>query len=455
MQKTMQAEGFTQIISYVLVLVAAVEGAAWAAFGASFWSKTVFIAWAVAMVWTRPWLVNTRILALAHGNEKLAASAATWLKVSLAITAFSLFSLYSESMESYKAQRIAESAPVLAAASRMEQAQGGLQRIKEGARFNDGEISAAVADNTRLQAELQAAQAKAQAAFAAQKTAVQSELAAFWDSQHSNGFRYAELLDAQCKPLSTRYGPMKSAAAELCPRLQAIQKKMPDVAADSEVRRIEAEIAKLAPVLNLHQSIEAAKLAVTQAEEELHTKQSESRVASGTDVYPPVFHRLSNLTGGNMTADNLVSVFGMLGILLLLFSLNLFQEGRLLCMQGADGHIIPEAERDAKAWLSGLLPWKRADSGTPGWTYPEQANMPRSATGTGRPSTGTTPGQDDRYQHLKQAIADGAVSNLSFGNLKRAGYGDNATIRRYRDALVAEGIAEYTEHGECILKKAV
>jgi len=246
-KQTLQAEGFTQIISYVLVLVAAVEGAAWAAFGVSFWSKAVFIAWAVAMVWTRPWLINTRILALTHRNEKLAASAATWLRISLAITAFSLFSLYSEAMDTYKAKRIAESAPVLAQQAQVEQADALLRQTQESATFSEADLSAAVADNARLQAELQAARSRAQAQFAARQKAVEQELAAFWDNRHANGFRYAELLDAQCNPLKTSYGLMKSAATELCPRLQAIQRKLPDENSDPEVARILAELETALP----------------------------------------------------------------------------------------------------------------------------------------------------------------------------------------------------------------
>jgi DNA-directed RNA polymerase subunit RPC12/RpoP len=262
-------------------------------------------------------------------------------------------------METYKNQRIAESAPVLAAASRLEQAEAGLQRIKEGATVDDAAIFSAVTTNTRLQTELEAARQKAQAAFAAKKAAVQKELDAFWQRQHSNGFRYDQLLDASCNPQRTHYGVMKSAAAELCPRLQAIQRKMPDVKADPEVQRIEAELAALAPALSLHRSMESAKLAVSQAEEELHSKQSTSGIANGTDVYPPVFHRLANLTSGNITADNLVSVFGLLGILLLLFSLNLFQEARLLCMQDSDGNIRQDAETEAQSWMSKLMFWRQ------------------------------------------------------------------------------------------------
>lgn len=73
----------------------------------------------------------------------------------------------------------------------------------------------------------------------------------------------------------------------------------------------------------------------------------------------------------------------------------------------------------------------------------------------GRPSTGVTPGQDDRYQDLKERILDGRQNSLSFKAIKRAVGGDDDTIRRYRQALVDEGIAEFnkTTNQCCIVNR--
>lgn len=302
------AYDFLKIQSVVNVLTGISEALAWATFGINPISKGLFIAWAVVMVWARPQLAQAEQMALERGDERAAHKAKLWLKVTIIITAISLFSLYSEAMDNYKAKRMAESAPVQLASSRYEEQKQKFASAASG--YNETAASEALAKKKQLEIAMQSSREN-----------YTKVLEDFWVKKHSSGLSYGEITDENCAPKTTKYGLMKKAATEVCSLLPQ---------SPGDLKHISSEIKSLDAILLQHQLVLTQRSQLQQAEQAfLQAKQNSGN--TGDEILPPVFHRVSSLLasmGMQASPEQVSSVFAILVILCILNLQNILQIAR-------------------------------------------------------------------------------------------------------------------------------
>ncbi len=283
--------------------IAAIEAYGWASFGTGF-AAWGFAIWAVLMVLMRSHLSEIKVLAFKHSNIKLANQAASMIALSVGITAFSLYTVYSEEMHRANQERIAQSVPVQLAASKLKSLEEELQRIESTSDL--AQIAAARSEYQDLQKRLEQAQQPSQG---------------FWQRKHKNGELYSNIVDQNtlaAKPSRWGGGLMLSARNEIVAQWNALQ---------TDVQSIKYQIGQINNTLKAGQKIENLRTQVNIAKTELLQAQTQTGITlNETHTHHPVFHLLSELTFGTISPNTIMSLFGIAAILLGLIANNVMSE---------------------------------------------------------------------------------------------------------------------------------
>ena len=322
-----------RIKNLILYFIAIAEGLAWYFFGVNLFAQIIFIVWAVLMVWARPQLARVEVIALERGRNKEASVADFWLKISIVITAFSLFSLWIEAMDAYEQKKIAESAVVELAKNKYQQAEQTLKSLKDHAPAELSILADAASQKQQLEGELQQVIAQADAQFAAKTAAVDSRIKNFWNSKNRGGVTWQDTMTNTCVPKNSPYGggAMVSLAQQGCQILQSLKSQYPNTDNIPDAIRIKEKLATLESLVNYHTQIENATAALSIASQEL--AQQMTGVNPNAETLPPVFHQTSRLlkaaVGIEIPARNIMGILGLIGILYLLNVVTLFQKAEV------------------------------------------------------------------------------------------------------------------------------
>ena len=342
---------FANLQGFLNLLVSIIEGAAWAMFGTSIIWQMGFCAWAVAMVWVRPYLFQTQYIAIQKGNEQLATKISWLIRVSMIVTCFSLFSLGWEAFDEYKQNAVENSPQRLLAQSRVEQAQATLESLQASNPYSPEQLASAGFEKSQLEAELQTARAAAQASQQRQLSAIQNELDRFWNQKATNslgqntGKTVRQMLGGRC-PGGSFYH------RKYCPQLTTLKGKAPIVETAQE-QRLTTDLSNLSGAIAYKSRLDNAKLVLAEVEQELFAIASDN---SNIEYLPPAFHRaasmLQSLGAKNITADVVASFIIILAILLILNSQGIFQVARQMIFE--DNKEIerkPTLFEKVKTWL--------------------------------------------------------------------------------------------------------
>ncbi|MEM7016109.1 MAG: hypothetical protein AAF512_02070, partial [Pseudomonadota bacterium] len=288
------------------------------------------------------------------------------------ISGLSLFMLYWEAIDSYKQGKIAEAALVVSAEKSLNTEEATLEQLKKNSPYSNQELKTAKATLNRLQLELDRATQRANDNHASALSAAQSKLDVFWMQRHSSGLLYNQILNTNCSPKRSRYGLMSTAAAELCPSLNAIKRAFPDISSDPDVKRIQREIANAGPAAQYQLSIDNAEHAVNQASKKLADERG-SASSSGEYVYPAMFHQLEELLksiGVPVTVELIASLFGATGIFLVLHASGILASAKTLVKAP------PPRRQHAKQQKTNAISRKTVDYQQPATVTAQQEDRP-------------------------------------------------------------------------------
>ena len=167
-RKSYEVFNFQNLVN---LMVSISEAVAWAAFGVNPIIKTFFVVWALVMVYARPFLAQAEMVAVEDGNEKLASRIRFYYWITIVVTGVSLFSLYSDALEEFKQQRIAQSAGVRLAQVRYDEVKARLDVVL--ASYDESAVMSAIGQKEPLSSDLNRL-ISAQA----------SQIKAFWSKTH-------------------------------------------------------------------------------------------------------------------------------------------------------------------------------------------------------------------------------------------------------------------------------
>lgn len=293
-RKSYEVFNFQNIVN---LMVSVSEAVAWAAFGVNPLIKSFFVVWALVMVYARPFLAQAELVAVEDGNEKLASRIRLYYWITIVVTGISLFSLYSDALEKFKQQRIAESAGVRLAQVRYDEVKERLDVVL--ASYDESAVMSAIGQKEQLSSQLNhliSAQA--------------SQIKAFWNKTHTNGLKYSQIMTEDCTPKHSQYGLMRTAASEICAELPK----------NGKVDSVAHNIKSLEATASQKVLVDGLKRQLSEAEQALILAQQESG-SSSQEIFPVVFHRMSSLTsftGFTVEPEIIMSVFGVLVILVVL-----------------------------------------------------------------------------------------------------------------------------------------
>ncbi|MEK8021369.1 MAG: hypothetical protein VSS75_031220 [Candidatus Parabeggiatoa sp.] len=283
--------------------IAAIEAYGWFSFGIGF-AQYGFAVWAILMVLMRSHLSEIKVLAFKHSNIRLANQAAGMIALSVAITAFSLYTVYSDEMHKANQYRIAQSIPVKLADSKLKSLEDELQKLESESEAT--QIASARSEYQSLQKRLKQAQQPIQR---------------FWQNKHRNGELYDDIVDQNtlsAKASQWGGGLMTTARNEIVAQWNALQ---------SNVQTIEYKIGQLKSILMAGQKIESLHGQINTARTKLLQAQTQSGISlNETHTHHPVFHLLSELTFDTISPNTIMSLFGIAAILLVLITNNVMSE---------------------------------------------------------------------------------------------------------------------------------